>query len=235
MALAESSNNIMRRLPESEREQLLPLVRAVDLAHDQLLVLSGQTIQQVWFPETCVISHVAIFEGGLSAEMAATGREGIAPVAVLLHADRAIARSVVQVPGKALQMSRDAFAQALERLPVFRTRVALFGQAFLGQVLQSVACNAVHSVHERCARWILFAHDRTGMDTFELTQEYLAELVGVSRPSVSLAAKTLQAAGLIRYTRGTLTVLDREGLEDAACECYGIITRLFEERLGEAP
>lgn len=124
-----------------------------------------------------------------------------------------------------------AFREAQRTLPGFQDLLHTYARAFMAQVMQSVACNAVHSVEERCARWLLMCRDRSEGDRFLLTQEFLAEMLGVSRASVNLVARTLQGAGLIRYSRGGITILDREGLEDSACECYRQVRDLYQETL----
>jgi CRP-like cAMP-binding protein len=229
----DTPNLLLGRVPQAERQQVFGALQRVDLCRGDILSERNQRVTHVWFPETCVISAVSVFEDGQTAEMTATGREGVAPISIIFGSDRAMSRLVVQVPGKCLRLTATAFLGALEALPSFRETITRFGHALIGQVLQSVACNGVHTAQERCARWILMAQDRTGMDTFPLTQEHLADLVAVSRVKVSLVARTLQAAGLIRYSRGSVSVLDRQGLEEASCECYEIITNIYEQRLGK--
>jgi hypothetical protein len=197
----------------------------------KVLFDKGQTFGRVYFPEAGVISTVAPFSNELPAEMATTGREGISSISVVLGAERAVCRHVVQVPGAGLCMNADAFRRALAELPRFSDLLKIYTRAFLTQVLQSVACNAVHSVEERCARWLLMCRDRSDAGKILLTQEFLGEMLGVSRASVNLVARTMQAAGLIRYSRGGITILDAIGLEDTACECYRAVRDLYDETL----
>src|SRR5204863_5318248 len=135
--------------------------------------------------------------------------------------------------GDALRMSADEFAREISKPKAFRDLVQHYTQAFFAQVSQQVACNGLHSVQERCARWLLLTHDRVGADEFPLTQEFLAQMLGVRRASVTVAAGALQRAGFIRFRRGRLTVLDREGLEGSSCECYRVIRGEFERLLGD--
>ena len=231
----ETTNFLLQRLPARAATALLRGASRIELSRGEAIVETDQEIAHVWFPESCVISTVSVFEDGSTAEMAASGREGFLPVSIAFGSPSAIARCLAQVPGTALRIGKDRFDAALESSPEFAKLVSAFTQAFLAQILQSVACNAVHSAEERCARWLLTTQDRTGTNTFRLSQDYLAELVGVTRPTISVVARTLQSAGLIRYSRAAMTVLDREGLEEASCECYGIIRRAYERRLGFPP
>ena len=163
--------------------------------------------------------------------MATVGNEGAVGAGALLDDNTATGRYLVQLPGSALAIEPAKLRIALEESPSLRALLAAYARAFVGQVMQSVACNAVHSAEERCARWLLMTHDRSGGDTFALTQEFLAQMLGVHRPTVTIVARTLQRAGLIRYSRGSITVLDRAGLEEAACECYHLIRRRYERLL----
>ncbi len=230
-ASARPDNHILRVIPPADWEKLRPHLRSVSLMQGDVLAELDEGLTQVYFPEGGVVSAVSLFEDGTAVEMATTGWEGMVPASACLGADRAIARYVVQVPGSGHAMELRAFKEAMEALPSFRTALMNYAQAFLAQVFQSVACNGIHSVEERCARWLLMTRDRVETDTFRLTQEFLAEMLGVSRPAVSIVARTLQTAGLIRYSRGAVTILDRSGLEEATCECYRIIRRQYERRL----
>jgi CRP-like cAMP-binding protein len=181
-----------------------------------------------------VVSIVCEFADGTVAEMASVGREGVIGAGALSDGDAAIARYEVQFSGRALAIDEGFFRKAAQTHPGLRAVCFEYLQAFHGQVLQSVACNSVHSLEERYARWLLTTHDRLPGDTFPLTQEILAGVLGVHRPTVSLAARKLQNAGLIRYNRGEITLLDREGLENVACDCYRIICDHYERRLPAA-
>lgn len=208
-----------------------PCFAETELTLGQTLFEARQLFQRLYFPTAGVLSTVAVFEDGSTAEMATTGREGMVPVGAILSSDRAMSRYVVQVPGAALAIGHAEFKRFEDEIPAFRNVLFAYGQAFLAQVHQSVACNTRHSVEERAARWLLMCHDRSEGD-LPLTQEFLSAMLGVSRPSVSIVARTLQRAGLIRYSRGTIKIEDRAGLEEATCECYRIIRREYEDRLG---
>jgi hypothetical protein len=169
---------------------------------------------------------------GSSIEIATVGNEGIVGVPVFLTAESMGARDFynVQVPGRAVAVSSRSFLEATGLDPL-RGLVMRYTQALFSQVAQQVACNVLHSVVERCSRWMLLTHDRVGSDEFPLTQEFLAQMLGVRRASVTVAAGTLQSAGLIRYSRGQIAIIDRDGLENRACECYRIIRTEFDRLL----
>jgi hypothetical protein len=171
-------------------------------------------------------------DDGSSIEIATIGNEGIVGIPVFLGAQSMGARDLyqVQVPGDVLAMEASAFLSAAQREPL-RGLVQRYAQALFTQVTQQVACNGLHSVEERCSRWMLLTHDRVGSNDFPLTQEFLAQMLGVRRASVTLAAGALQRAGFIRYGRGRVTINDREGLENASCECYRIMRTEFDRLL----
>jgi CRP-like cAMP-binding protein len=188
-------------------------------------------ITHVYFVEAGVVSVTAAFQNGSTAEMATVGREGVVGVSTLLGSDAALGRYQVQVPGSALTVEASRFQGALRKSPALLAVCQAYARAFLGQALQTAACNSVHTVEQRCARWLLMSHDRRDGDTFALKQELLAKMLGVCRSTATVAAGALQRAGLIRYSRGVLTVLDRPGLAMASCECYRVIRDHFERLL----
>jgi CRP-like cAMP-binding protein len=170
-------------------------------------------------------------ENGSSAEMAVSGREGLLGLVSAAVTRRSLGRYIVQVTGTASRIDIDRMHEAIATRPKIRRLFLHYTEALMTQVLQTVACNAVHSAEARCCRWILSMHDRLDQDALPLTHEFLAELLGVQRSTVSIITRTLQAAGLITQSRGVITVTDRAGLEEAACEYYGKIRRTFEELL----
>jgi CRP-like cAMP-binding protein len=202
--------------------------REVHLVRQQVLVDAGEAMSRLYFPLDCVVSTVAVFENGSVAEMAVTGREGMVGISALFGSRIAIGRHIVQVAGHALELGYDSFVRLSQEVSSFREALLAFLYAFQGQALQFTACNSVHSVEQRAARWLLMCHDRTDGDSFSITQEFLAEMLGVSRLSVSNVARALQRAGLIRYNRGNVFIEDRAGLERVACECYRIVNSRFQ-------
>ncbi len=173
---------------------------------------------------------MAVLRDGV-VETAAVGSEGFIGFEAVLGGGAAANRALVQLSGSASRVSVKALRAAMQSQPAIRDLLLRYMRYFLTQILQSAACSALHEVEERCARWLLMAHDRAGTDSFNLTQEFLAETLGVHRPTVTIVARTMQQAGLIRYSRGAITIMDRKGLEEAACECYGIVRRALAEIL----
>jgi len=220
---------MMLALEPRERERLLAATSPVSLEHKQILLRAGNRIDTVYFPDNAVVSQLTTMDDGTTFEVANIGNEGIVGVSAFLGVDTLGAQESyqVEVPGQARAMDVATFIKAAGRDPL-RSLVEHYIQAQFIQVAQRMACVALHSIPERCSRWLLLTHDRMGDREFPLTQELLAQMLGVRRASVSVAAGGLQHAGLISYSRGRVTILDREGLENAACECYGLIRREFE-------
>jgi CRP-like cAMP-binding protein len=225
-------NRILAALEGKDREGLLAETTVVTLELKRVLLQPGKAIDTVYFPEGAVVSLLTTMEDGGAVEVATVGNEGIVGVPVFLGGDAMSARDLyqVQVPGQARTMDTKAFLKASRHEPL-RGLVQRYAQALFTQVSQQVACNALHSVTARCSRWMLLTADRVGQNEFPLTQEFLAQMLGVRRASVTEAAGTLQDAGFIRYARGRVTIVDREGLENAACECYRIIRTEFDRLL----
>jgi CRP-like cAMP-binding protein len=197
----------------------------------------GAPIPALYFPIDAVVSILTTLSDGAGVEIATVGNEGMVGSSVVLGSHTMPAREFcqVQVPGRLLRMDRAAFIDVLARDEPFRHVVHRYVRALFSQIAQQVACNALHSVEERCCRWLLLTHDRVQTDSFPITQEFLAQMLGVRRASVTLAAGTLQQAGLIHYRRGTMTIVDREGLEDVSCECYQVLRAEFDRLLGPTP
>ncbi|MDN3570510.1 Crp/Fnr family transcriptional regulator [Methylobacterium longum] len=220
-------NHLIAALSKDEHDHVLSLSEVVELAAGTVLYEDDQEIVRVYFPLNCVLSSICIFESGHSAEMATIGCEGMLSVTAVLGTMRVIGRNIVQVPGACLVMSINAFQQAQEALPAFREVVNAYAHALLGQIMQTVACNALHSGEQRCAKWLLMTDDRANGEPFQLKQEFLAAMLGVNRITVSGIANSLQQTGLISYSRGTISVLDRAGLEEVSCDCYPRIRKRF--------
>jgi CRP-like cAMP-binding protein len=223
---------VLAGLPRSELADILPRMELCSLEHRQMLIEANEPIPYVHFPLSGVVSLVIATVNGASVEVAMIGNEGMVGLPVLFGADTAPIGALVQVPGEALRMSAPAFREQVEvRGPLLR-RLQLHAEALFFQAAQSVTCMRHHSVGQRCARWLLTAHDRVGEDAFPLTQDALSQMLGVRRASVSAAAARLQDQGLIRYRRGIMTIIDRAGLGRVSCECYRIISAEYERLLG---
>jgi CRP-like cAMP-binding protein len=189
----------------------------------------------VYFSMTGVISLVTVLRDGVTVETATIGSEGMVGIhAALAGGPLVNGQAVGQVPGESLVMEADAFRVEVDGDRQLRDLMLVYLQALFAQISQAVACNSVHEIEQRAAKWLLETHDRVHRDTFLLTQELLAQMLGVTRPSVTVAARTLQQAGLIRYRRGEITVLDRNGLEEAACECYQATHEAYERLMAPA-
>jgi CRP-like cAMP-binding protein len=222
---------LLAALPREVLANLLPQLKPEVLPRSKVLCDVDEPLRRVYFVEKGLVSMVAVFEDRTTAEMATVGREGLVGVGSILGGERALSRHVVPMPGVALAIEASQFRSALRESPELRAACEAYAQAFLREALQTAACNSVHMVEERCARWLLMSHDRSDGDTLALTQGYLADMLGVCRSTVTLAAGALQRAGMIRYRRGAIRVLDRPALEAVSCECYRIIRNQYERLL----
>jgi CRP-like cAMP-binding protein len=201
----------------------MPELEQVPCRRGQVLMDADSPLDHVYFPDSGVVSVVAVYADGSIIEMATIGREGCTAVQAVLGAKTSSVRLLVQIPGSATRMSRAAFTRAMGSEPSFRTLMYAYLQAFLEQVLVSVACNGTHSLKQRLGRWLLMMRDRSDDDALQITQSLLGEMLGVQRPSVTNAAKELEDAGLIERGRREVTILDRRGLVAASCECYQLV------------
>jgi CRP-like cAMP-binding protein len=234
LAGARTKNRLLAALPHETRAGLEPHLKTVSLSRGKVLCEVDEPLSHVYFVEHGAVSLVTVFEDGTSAEMATVGREGVVGIGTVLGGEHALGCYVVALPGSAVALDVARFRHALRETPTLRPACEAYAQAFLAHLLQNVACNAAHSVEQRCARWLLMCADQTEDGTFALTQEYLAEMLGVRRSTVTVVACTLQDAGLIGYRRGSITVRDRRGLEAAACECYRIVRNRYDRLLVRA-
>ena len=226
------TNRLLGLLTRGDYARLRPHLQSVPLEYRKSLYHANARIGFVWFIETGVGSLVNTMENGDAAEVGTIGNEGMVGLPLLLGDHRAPTSVYVQVPGAGLRMTATLFTKELAQSASMRKVMLHYAHAFFNQVAQSAACNQFHSLRQRCCRWLLMTHDRMQSDEFLLTQEFLAMMLGVQRTGVTAAAGGLQRAGLIRYTRGNVTILDRAGLEHQACECYGISKREFDRLLG---
>ncbi|MGY1704371.1 Crp/Fnr family transcriptional regulator [Geodermatophilus sp. SYSU D00697] len=227
-------NLILRALPDDEYERLRPLLEPVSLQlRDQVYRRNGD-IAAVYFPVDGVLSLIATVEGEPGVEVATIGYEGMSGLPAFLGTATSPHDSFCQIEGRAMCLRTDRLRQFLTTDGSLHGLLHRYTQATVVQLSQNVACNRLHTTEERCARWLLQTRDRVGGDEFTLTQEFLAQMLGVRRGTVSLTAGVLQQAGLIRYSRGRMTVVDPERLHEVACECYDVIQE-EHRRLGLAP
>jgi CRP-like cAMP-binding protein len=231
--LVPRTNRILAALPPQETDALRPLLEAVQLTFRQDLYETNRPVEHVYFPHRGVVSMVNPISDGSVVEVATVGPEGMVGIPVFLGAERMASKAFVQIPGEGARIEADAFREVIGRSPALNRLLLRYTLALMNQMAQNAACNRTHAVEERCARWLLMTQDRVGEATFPLTQEFLAEMLGVRRPTVSIAAGMLARAGLISYVRGQMTILDRPGLEAASCECYRVIAGEFERLVGD--
>jgi CRP-like cAMP-binding protein len=227
-----SQNRLLAALPSERYETLLPKLTRVSLDIKEVLYDVDQPISEVYFPLSGVISLVS--ETGQDiVEVATVGNEGFVGLPVFLGSDRTTIKAFSQIPGESLKMKSADFKAELKRDGDLQELLQLYTQGLLNQMAQSAACNRVHSIEQRCARWLLMCADRVGGKDFSLTQEFLGQMLGVRRPQISKVASRLQKAGLIRYRRGQVTIIDREKLQAATCECYKIVQDEYSRLLGD--
>ena len=226
-----NQNRLLQLLPEAERERVLATMKRVETAHGGFVFERNQPITYVDFPLSGVISIVVEMEEGGIAEVGTVGNEGMAGLPLLLGAERSPNTAFYQVPGETMRMSAAAFHKEIAARGRFERTMRLHALCFLNQVSQSTACNRLHAVEQRLCRWILMCHDRVGGEQVHLTQNFLAQMLGVRRASVSVVAATVQKAGFIRYRRGIIDVLDRAGLVESSCECYAVVRKEYERLL----
>ncbi len=225
-------NRLLASLPADVLAGLMPKLSPVSLALRQILYNPDAEIEAVYFPDSAVISLVASFEDGMQVEVGLVGREGMLGVPLLSGVNTPYIESMVQMPGTALRMNAKDFHLEVEVNAPFRRLLLRYNEALQAQVMQTAACNGLHALERRLARWLLMAHDRASGDELPLTQEFIAMMLGAHRPSVTLSAGALQKIGVIKFASGRITVLDRRGLEAAACECYRAVQRRFSSVLG---
>ena len=207
-------------LSKAEFDDLAPLFTLIHCEGKQVLGERGAPIEFVYFPCGAVLSTLALMQGGQAVEVGTIGDEGFHGVEALIGGTHWMGLSLCQVSGPVLRMGVADFQRAVQPGTALHRIAYQYLRVFIASMAQSVACNRLHTIEERFARWVLMTHDRVHSDEFDLTQEFLADMLGVHRPSVSLVAGAFQQAGFIKYSRGAMTILNREGLEEASCECY---------------
>ena len=228
----DCSNALLSRLPEDEYQRIRPHLEWIPCPFKSSFYRRGQRIEFVHFPLSGEHSVLTIMENGAAIEVGTIGFEGFSTIEALTASGEALEDVTCQIPGEALRMPIAPFLAAIEGKTALRDMVYRYLYAYLAQVSQAVACNRLHTTEERFAKWLLMCHDRVDGDDIAITQEFLGDMLGVHRPSVSLIARGFQQLGLIRYNRGLVTVLDRAGLEEASCECYAVVRKRFEQAIG---
>jgi len=224
-------NQLLSLLPQADRKRLLARCDRIALEIKTVLYEANGAVPYVYFPLSGMVSLVLNTREGQTIEVGTIGNEGMLGTPLALGADKSPVEVLIQVSGELLRMTAKDFLRELKRSSALREVAQRFAQALMTQISQSVACNRVHPVEERICRWLLMTHDRVGLDDMVLTQQFVSQMLGVRRPSVTVVAGMLQKAGLIRYSRGKMVILNRKGLEAGACECYQIVRRESERLL----
>jgi CRP-like cAMP-binding protein len=226
-----SPNGLLVSLVPADFELLRPHLKPTELKNETVLYEAGDPVDRVYFPHSGIISLVVELSGGQGIEAAMIGRDSMLGAAAALDGQVSLNKAIVQLPGTGETLDVSRFREVAEESPALRTILLRHEQVLFAQAQQSAACNASHTVEARLARWLLRSRDLSGSDTLALTQEFLADMLGVQRSSVSPVAVTLQRAGLIRYSRGHIEILDLEGLRNASCECYGTVKAHYDRLL----
>jgi CRP-like cAMP-binding protein len=216
-------NRLLLALPSRNLKRLMPELEQIRCDRAQVLMDADSALDHVFFPDSGVVSVVAVYADGSIIEMATIGREGCSGVQAILGAKRSSVQLLVQIPGTAARMSRVTFTRAMQSMPAFRSIMEAYVQAFLEQVMVSVACNGAHNLKQRLARWLLMMRDRSDADALLITQSLLAEMLGVQRPTITNAVREFEHAGLIAHGRQQVTIRNRQGLTAASCECYRLV------------
>lgn len=225
---------MLAALPDAEWQRWLPQLELVEMPLGQVLYESGSTLSHVYFPITAIVSLLYVMEDGASAEIAVVGNEGIVGIALFMGGESTSSRAVVQSAGQGLRLKARAIKDEFNRAPVLHLLLR-YTQALITQMAQTAVCNRHHSLDQQLCRWLLLSLDRLHGSELTMTQELIANMLGVRREGVTEAALKLQKAGLIRYARGRISVLDRPGLEKRSCECYAVVKKEYDRLLPETP
>ena len=228
-------NHLLAALPQAVYQRLLPDLEQVPMPLGEIIYASGGELQSVYFPTTCIVSLVYVMANGASAEIAVTGCDGLVGVALFLGGQTTPNQAVVQVGGHAYRMAAKLMKAEFDQGGPLQHSLLLYTQALLAQMAQTAVCNRHQSLDQQLCRWLLLSLDRLHSGEFGMTQELIANMLGVRRQGVVQAAGNLQKAGLIEYRRGHITVLDRPGLEARVCECYSVVKREYDRLLGGGP
>ena len=224
-------NHLLAALPDAEYDRLFPRLELMDFPLGKAVYESGRVFSNVYFPIDSIVSLLYVLESGASAEIAVVGNEGIVGIALFMGGESMPNRAVVQSAGKAYRLDGQALKMEFSRSGAFQHLLMRYTLALFSQMAQTAVCNRHHSVDQQLCRWLLLSHDRLAGDELEMTQELIADMLGVRREGVTEAAGKLQSAGLIKYSRGRITILDRAGLEARVCECYEVVRKEFKRLL----
>jgi CRP-like cAMP-binding protein len=228
-------NRLLAALPREEYERLVPHLERVSFELGEVIYESGESMDHVYFPTTSIVSLLYLMEDGSSAEMGLAGNEGVVGIALFMGGDTMPNRAVVQSAGGALRLKANALKSEFALGSQFQRLLLRYTQALITQISQTAVCNRLHSVEQQLCRWLLLSHDRVKADDLVMTQELIADMLGVRREGVTVAAGRLQDDGAISYIRGHIKILDRPKLESIVCECYKVVKDEFDRLLGKNP
>jgi CRP-like cAMP-binding protein len=229
-SLDPTQNQLLAALPDAELQRWLPQLESVDLPLGLVVYESGSTLSHVYFPTTAIVSLLYVMENGASAEIAVVGNEGVVGISLFMGGESTPSRGVVQSAGRGFRLSAEAIKEEFKRAPVLHLLLR-YTQALITQMAQTAVCNRHHSLDQQLCRWLLLSLDRLQGNELVMTQELIANMLGVRREGVTESAVKLQSLGLIRYARGRITVTDRPGLEKRTCECYAVVKREYDRLL----
>ena len=230
-AINPRSNRLLAALPPAEWARWLPQLEATDMPLGQVLYESGRTLDHVYFPTTAIVSLLYVMENGASAEIAVVGREGLVGISLFMGGGSTPSRAVVQSAGRGFRLPAQAMKEEFNQAGPVMHLMLRYTQALITQMAQTAVCNRHHTLDQQLCRWLLLSLDRLSGNELQMTQELIANMLGVRREGVTSAALGLQHAGLIRYARGRISVLDRPGLEQRTCECYAVVKREYDRLL----
>ncbi|HUX24975.1 MAG TPA: Crp/Fnr family transcriptional regulator, partial [Burkholderiales bacterium] len=225
---AHQANNLLGALPRQDQRDFVDGLEQVALTYGQILYEPGERIECVYFPNDSVVSLLTFVDRHQALEVGLVGREGMVGIPLALDIRISPVRALVQGSGTAMRMKAAPFLKAFRQSHALQRELQRYTYSLMAQITQTAACNRFHVIEARLARWLLMTHDRVQSSEFRLTQDFLSQMLGVRRVGVTKAARALQQDGLIRYSRGTITILDREGLEAASCSCYEVIRDMHE-------
>jgi CRP-like cAMP-binding protein len=230
-----SENHLLAALPDAEWQRWLPQLESVEMPLGHVLYESGGTLSHVYFPTTAIVSLLYVMENGASAEIAVVGNEGIVGISLFMGGDSTPSRAVVQSAGRGFRLRAQILKDDFNRAGPVLHLLLRYTQALITQMAQTAVCNRHHSLDQQLCRWLLLSLDRLEGNELVMTQELIANMLGVRREGVTEGALKLQQAGLIRYARGRISVLDRDGLQKRSCECYVVVKKEYDRLLPEKP
>lgn len=228
-------NRLLAALPETDLARLLPRLELVSLTLGQVIYESGGQMSHLYFPTDSIISLLYLMENGTTAEIGVTGLEGVVGIALFMGGDTTPNRAVVQSAGKAFKIEAVALRAEFARGGALQQLLLRYTQALITQISQTAVCNRLHSIEQQLCRWLLLSYDRLRSERLVMTHNLIANMLGVRREGISIAAKQLQDQGIITYVRGTITLLDRPKLEATVCECYLVVKNEYDRLLGQSP